>query len=80
MDDLGSREIAIYMDAISFDPINTDDEIFCGLKVISPLPGLPFDDAGGESTEYPPSESLLLLRSRYYGIVLIAVHNLLRTR
>jgi hypothetical protein len=52
MDDLGSREIAIYMDAISFDPINTDDEIFCGLKVISPLPGLPFDDAGGESTEY----------------------------
>ena len=32
------------------------------------------------NTEYPPSESLLLLRSQYYyGIVLMAVNNLLRT-
>ena len=31
-----------------------DDEIFSGPEVVSPLPGLPFDD-GGKSTEYPPS-------------------------
>ena len=32
----------------------SNDEIFSGPEVVSPLPGLPFDDVG-KSIEYPPS-------------------------